>query len=164
MKAWGYAFGALCSVHIAGPLMAQQSSYSPVQTQSCLSNLPAGTSISSCAGRSADACIEKDGASTIAISQCVNSEVNAWTLLMGQTYAAALRRAEQADAEMNGFGDSQHEALQGTQSTWTFYSDAVCEFERSKFGGGSGGGPAALYCMLNMTAARTEWLAQSFEY
>ena len=38
------------------------------------------------------------------------------------------------------------------QRKWIDFRDAACAFEASKWGGGTGGGPAATQCHLTLTA------------
>ena len=43
---------------------------------------------------------------------------------------------------------------------WIGYRDATCDYERSQWGGGTGGGPATLGCLMRLTGEQTLYLEQ----
>jgi uncharacterized protein YecT (DUF1311 family) len=70
---------------------------------------------------------------------------------------------EATDAELKELGlaePSTSAALRDMQRTWIAYRDAACAYERSQWGGGTGGGPATADCLMRMTAAQALALEQ----
>ncbi|MEO0774677.1 MAG: lysozyme inhibitor LprI family protein, partial [Pseudomonadota bacterium] len=69
-----------------------------------------------------------------------------------------------SDAEMASIGASvasQEEALRAMQRAWIAYRDATCDYEYSQWGGGTGGGPALIGCIMRETGEQTLYLLAS---
>ena len=49
-------------------------------------------------------------------------------------------------------------ALRAMQRAWIGFRDATCDYERSLWGGGTGGGPATAACLMRMTGEQTLYL------
>lgn len=118
----------------------------------------------SCVGLASDACMDMPGGyTTVGMSECVNSEYQFWDRRLNQTYQTVLSDAEKMDQEMADLGsaaEKQVPYLREMQRNWIAYRDAACQFERSRWGGGTGGGPASANCMLRLTADQVFWLQQ----
>ncbi|AGI67720.1 putative DUF1311 family protein [Octadecabacter antarcticus 307] len=115
------------------PAFAQNIDYEPKIRSSCLD----GTGEADCAtciGQVVDACIQTDaGSSTVGIGMCISSE---W---------------QQLDDRLNA-------AYQDIQRGWIVYRDTACDWEMVQWGGGTGGGPASVACMMRLTAQQTLFL------
>lgn len=110
----------------------------------------------SCVGVAAGVCMNAPGAySTAGMSYCLGQEYEHWDGLLNATYGKVMAEAKAADAEMKQIGsaaDPQAPLLKDMQLNWIAFRDAACLYERSKWGGGTGGGPASIQCMLDLTA------------
>ena len=74
---------------------------------------------------------------------------------LNAAYAQLLAEAEGTDAEMKTLGSAapaQVPALREMQRSWIAFRDAACGYEASRWGGGSGAGPAASACVMELTA------------
>ena len=56
----------------------------------------------------------------------------------------------------------QAEALRDMQRAWITFRDAACDYERSQWGGGTGGGPATLACLMRMTGEQALLLGAAY--
>lgn len=156
----------------AGPALAQDGA--PVAdtqiTEICLENADLrreqgdDPNWQSCVGLAADACMDQPGGdTTVGMSSCINSEYRFWDGKLNQTYQTVLSQAETMDQEMAELGsaaEKQVPYLREMQRNWIAYRDAACQFEGSRWGGGTGGGPAAGNCMLQLSAVQVFWLQQ----
>ncbi len=142
------------------PALAQSLTYSNDHTASCLE---AGSSLQekkACIGVSANACMEDSvgGFTTVAMGGCLNKELNWWDKRLNVAYNARMKGDKADDAQnladaMNA--PSKAKALRAMQRAWMSYRDTSCDYARAQFGGGTGGGPAAIGCLLTMTAEQT---------
>lgn len=141
----------------AAPAAAQDLIFSPNATESCLAS---GADFRSCIGRSAEACMNDTpgGWSTVGMGGCYDRERQWWDARLNTSYGFAMEHARKADADNGGFGPSQAEALRDMQRAWITFRDRRCDYERSQWGGGTGGGPAALACLMTETAEQTWYL------
>ncbi|MBU3030710.1 DUF1311 domain-containing protein [Paracoccus sp. XHP0099] len=116
----------------------------------------------SCIGVAADPCINTPGTySTAGTTYCLGQELDHWDGLLNGAYQAVMTEAEATDAEMAELGSAapaQAPLLREMQRSWVAYRDAACDYERSRWGGGSGGGPASVQCALTLTARQYLWL------
>lgn len=116
----------------------------------------------SCIGVAADPCMNAPGAySTVGMGYCLSRELDHWDALLNDSYQAVLAQAEAADAEMAEFGSAAAEQaplLRAMQRSWISYRDAACSYEGSRWGGGTGAGPAGTQCALTLTARQYLWL------
>lgn len=109
-----------------------------------------------CAGRASRACMDMPGGdTTVGMSHCIGLELKLWDTRLNGTYQALMADARAADAEMAAMGSAapaQAPALQQAQRDWMVFRDAACTYEETRWGGGSGGGPAAAHCAMVLTA------------
>ncbi|WP_379140389.1 lysozyme inhibitor LprI family protein [Paracoccus pacificus] len=109
-----------------------------------------------CIGRAANRCMETpEGGTTVGTSYCLKQELDRWDLMLNEAYGAALTEAEATDAEMKELGSAapqQAPLLRDMQRKWIAFRDVACAYEESKWGGGSGGGPASVQCAMKLTA------------
>jgi uncharacterized protein YecT (DUF1311 family) len=146
------------AVLLAPPATAQDDfAFSPDATENCLSALVEGDDPRACFGRAAEACMQANegGDTTVGTSACLGRELDWWD---GRLNAAFVRLKEataafDADmAELGSAAESQTDALVAMQRAWMGFRDAACSFEATKWGGGTGGGPAYAACALALTA------------
>lgn len=142
---------------------AQDLRYSDQASQSCVDQAGTPEAKRSCIGSSASACMDAtaDGSTTIGMMQCLDEEHAYWDARLNQVYKNVRADAKADDAEMAEIGSSAPKmapALRDMQRAWIAYRDATCDFELSQWGGGSGGGPAILSCMLQMTGEQAIYL------
>jgi uncharacterized protein YecT (DUF1311 family) len=146
----------------AGPSAAQDVVFSPAATLSCLSATPAENR-ETCIGLAAQRCIEATpgGYSTVGMSACLGAELDWWDARLNAAYRSVMAEARAMDAEAPDYAPKQAEALRDMQRAWIPFRDAKCAYERSQWGGGTGGGPATLGCLLHETAEQTLHLENS---
>ena len=140
---------------LAFPAGAQTLEYSPEATETCLQDGRAAD----CIGASAKVCIEApDGYTTVGMGYCLDQELKWWDARLNEVYGR-LREADRADdAEMKELSSNIPEkapALRDMQRAWIPFRDALCDYERVQWGGGSGSGPATLQCLMEETARQT---------
>ncbi len=153
------------ALFFGAPVLAQNVTYSNAETKACLATVPQGGDAMACAGLSAQTCMNTTagGYSTVMMTSCLDRELTFWDDLLNANYRAALARAEQADAGNAGFtAPSQAKALREMQRAWIPFRDAACNYARSQWGGGTGGGPAALACLMDRTARQAILLGERF--
>lgn len=129
-------------------------------TEACLATAR-GTARRDCIGASAGACMEANmlGATTVGMAGCADKELSWWDARLNSAYAALMAHERKADAEFAApYAPSRAEALRDMQRAWIVWRDATCAYERSLWGGGSGGGPATVMCVLHLTAEQTFYL------
>ncbi|WP_299814238.1 lysozyme inhibitor LprI family protein [uncultured Jannaschia sp.] len=153
---------AIPLMFLAWPAAAQDVVFDAFATESCLAtDAPA----ESCVGLAADACMRatEGGDTTVGMGTCLAGEVAYWDDRLNAAYDALRVRTRVIDAESADYGHagpSQSEALQAMQRAWIPFRDAACAYERSKWGGGSGQGPAGAACLLRQTARQALALEQ----
>lgn len=117
-----------------------------------------------CIGLAANACMEQPGGfSTYGMSACLGLEYDLWDGLLNDHYREVMAQSGAMDdemAEMGSAAEAQAPALRDAQRRWIAWRDAACTFERSRWGGGTGAGPAGVQCMLTLTARQALWLDQ----
>lgn len=150
---------AACLILAAGGAQAQDIAFSIAGTQACIAE---GYDPQSCAGTSANDCMESPGGySTVGMGYCLEQEWLYWDERLNTAYTALRADLADMDREMQEYGSnapSQADALREMQRAWIPFRDATCDFERSQWGGGTGGGPATIACLLQMTARQTLYL------
>lgn len=138
------------------PALAQQMIYSDEHSESCLQAGQSQQEREACIGVSANACMEdtEGGFSTAGMVSCLSLELDYWDRRLNAAYRDLMRREKADDAEF-GAGQngvpSKAKALRAMQRAWIPYRDASCAYARAQWGGGTGGGPAELSCLLQMT-------------
>ena len=136
---------------------AQEMVYSPAATEACFADIAEGQNPESCIGVSALVCMDANegGLSTVGMGGCLNRELEYWDARLNDVYHRVRAAAKATDAEMQEIGSSvasQADAMRDMQRAWIAYRDTTCEYERTMWGGGTGGGPATVACHMKLTA------------
>ena len=139
---------------------AQELNFSPALTKLCFSE---ATDKQQCIGLSAEACMEvsEGGFSTVGMGGCLEQELNWWDAMLNRSYQHLMtqEKADDAEAKSDGFtAPSKTDALKAMQRAWIPHRDATCDYEMSQWGGGTGGGPAILACLMRLTGEQTIYL------
>jgi len=118
-----------------------------------------------CAGLAASQCMERSegGYTTAGMATCADRELQWWDARLNTTYKKLRARFLAYDADKPDYAPSQSDALREMQRAWIPYRDALCAFEASEWGGGTGAGPAAVGCHLHETARQTLYLEQRYQ-
>ncbi len=149
----------------AGPALAQDAQFSPAPIEVCLSTSD-GAVRADCVGFAAMACMEEpERQSTAGMTGCLGGELRYWE----ERVNAAFERLKEAqktvegDVAVNGSSASKPaEALRDMQCAWMDWSAASWLCTGSRWGGGSGSGPAANECAMHMTVAQAMMLDDRF--
>ncbi|MFZ3581311.1 lysozyme inhibitor LprI family protein [Loktanella sp. DJP18] len=159
MQIWGH--GALLVLICGWPMAvaAQDVVFDPVITTNCMADVD-GAARLDCVGAAAGVCMTETpgGDSTVGMGACLDREFQFWDGALNAAYGdlMTLYKANDAEAEAGGWNaPRQVPALQAMQRAWIAYRDARCDFERAKWGGGTGGGPATAQCLMTVTAEQT---------
>jgi uncharacterized protein YecT (DUF1311 family) len=160
-------YGIALAIIFAPPVMAQDLVYSDDAVSDCLGS-EAPREGASCAGASAAACMADTPGSdtTVGMGGCFDREWQFWDGELNEAYGALMMVYLDSDAEAAAGGwnaPSQVEALRAMQRAWITYRDARCDFERSQWGGGTGGGPATVACLMDVTAEQTILLRDAMD-
>lgn len=155
----------MATLLLAGPVAAQDLIYSDDATRACLAAAPDSVAQEACIGRSADACMGANdvGGTTVGMGGCLDRELQFWDGLLNTYYQTAIERAKRMDAETrqyNAAAAAVEDTLRRMQRAWIPFRDASCDFERAQWGGGSGGGPATLGCLMEMTGEQALMLGR----
>lgn len=114
------------------------------------------SSRSNCIGRAAEACMAEPGtSSTVGMTECLGLELTWWDHRLNRAYALLMELERESGAELRAVASAASdpaEALRDMQRAWIGWRDAACFYERSQWGGGTGGGPAYQDCAMRMTA------------
>jgi uncharacterized protein YecT (DUF1311 family) len=149
---------ALLVALAAAPAAGQELPFSTEPTESCLAAAADRPARDACVGRSADACTDTpDGSTTVGMGFCYGKELAFWDTRLNAAYGALMAIEEAGDAELKEYeptAPSPAAALGDMQRAWIGYRDAACDYERSQWGGGTGGGPATADCLMRLTAAQ----------
>lgn len=148
---------------LAVPAAAQDLIFSPAETETCIAEAPGAEA--SCIGASAQACMldTPGGSSTAAMSGCLERERLYWDARLNAAYQARLAEAQAADLDAKTYGYSappREPALRAMQRAWIAFRDARCAWAASLWGGGTGGGPAAVGCAMQTTGEQALYLEQ----
>ncbi|MDE9449370.1 DUF1311 domain-containing protein [Aliiroseovarius sp. Z3] len=148
---------AIASLFLSLPAPAQDMTYSFHPTTDCLSAIGDDGDPMRCVGSAANYCMEatEGGLSTVGTSTCLGLEYEDWDRRLNRAYGLLMTRLKAEDEEMATLGSAapkQAPALLAMQRAWITFRDASCDYERTKWGGGTGGGPASVACMLHQTA------------
>ncbi|WP_035025710.1 lysozyme inhibitor LprI family protein [Gemmobacter nectariphilus] len=138
---------------LPAPALAQEMRFSPALTEACL----AAGADEGCAGRAADACMADNpgGGSTVGMGFCLENERVWWDDRLNAAYKALSSIHNRQDAGARAAGDPQvnrQQSLREMQRAWIGWRDAACAYEAAQWGGGTGAGPAALSCLMEITA------------
>ncbi|MFQ6547856.1 lysozyme inhibitor LprI family protein [Aestuariibius sp. 2305UL40-4] len=149
---------------LAAPLAAQEIDFDIAPVEACLLEAPDKRS---CVGLAAETCAETpDGGTTVGLGFCYGRELDWWDARLNVAYQDLLAQKRELDAEMEEIGatvPSQADALQAMQRAWIAYRDATCDYERSLWGGGTGGGPATSACLMRETGEQALYLEAGLE-
>lgn len=164
------ALGAALALAAAALAQDQQDgpAFDAALLEQCLSDSSRGDGATdareSCIGAAADPCMDSDdGSTTVGMSVCLGNELDLWDAKLNEAYREVMAQSEETDKSMTEMGSAaEKEAplLRDMQRHWIAFRDAACGYERSRWGGGSGGGPAGLHCALTLTARQYLWLDQ----
>lgn len=151
------AFSTGVAASGGAPAAPDVAGFSPRATETCLAQMVDNQDPDSCVGASAEHCMETTdgGWSTYGMGQCLDQERAYWDARLNAAYKEVRSKRQATDAEMKELGSSapnQGEALLAMQRAWITFRDASCDYERSLWGGGTGGGPATVSCLMSMTA------------
>ena len=141
---------------VAAPVFAQDIDYSDASTEACLQEALGPSERHACIGASANQCTIKTpgGSATVVVGACFDRELQFWDARLNEVYAQL--RAQQADME-----PARNANLQAMQRAWITYRDARCDYELVQWGGGTGGIPALIACLMQSTAEQVFVLEQS---
>ncbi|MEL7253102.1 MAG: lysozyme inhibitor LprI family protein [Pseudomonadota bacterium] len=153
-------------VLLAVPAVAQEVNFSTAATEGCLAVTQGFEAQRACIGASAEVCMRDTvgGQSTYGMGGCLSAEADYWDAQLNTAYGQVIAAARASDAEMASIGASvasQEEALRAMQRAWIAYRDATCDYEYSQWGGGTGGGPALIGCIMRETGEQTLYLLAS---
>ncbi|MEM8980761.1 MAG: lysozyme inhibitor LprI family protein [Pseudomonadota bacterium] len=148
----GSLFCVGCSVlFLALPGKAQDFVFEPSLLDTCL----AEGSEDLCIGVAARACIAgPGGTTTVGLGYCFDQELSLWDGLLNRRYQALRQRAQSHDEALDeaSFAPKIAPQLLAMQRAWLAFRAETCAFERVLWGGGTGGGPAMLNCLMEETA------------
>lgn len=139
------------------PAIAQyQPQFSAAPTLSCLAGATELPAMEACIGMAATLCMNSHqaGYTTVGMGYCLDQELSFWDDRLNAAYGQVMARDKAVDAEMKDLGSaapSLAEALRAMQRAWIPFRDASCDYERAQWGGGTGGGPATLSCLMYAT-------------
>lgn len=142
---------------LATPALADDGpSYDPKVLAACLDRTAGDTGNTRvCIGEASTACMAGPGGdTTVGMVDCLAAETKDWDALLNREYARVLKGAEAADAELAGLGSAADPAapmLKAAQRAWIAFRDSSCRYAAATFQGGTGGGPAAQGCMMQLT-------------
>ncbi len=152
------AFVFLAVIAASGASVAQdEPRFTAVPIESCLSGAGDREARLRCIGLGASACMEthESGFTTVGMGFCTDAELGFWDSRLNAAYKQLMAKSKASDAEMKELGatvPSLAETLREMQRAWIPFRDAACDYERAQWGNGTGGGPAALACLMDETA------------
>ena len=146
---------------------AQDIAFTPEPTESCLSGAEGMVERLACVGRAAKTCIDTpNGYSTVGMSFCYSREADYWDDRLNGTFARLMVAERAVLEEMREIGATVPDApaaLRGMQRAWIGYRDALCGYDYTTWGGGTGGGPAYAACLMQETGRQTLLLETRLE-
>lgn len=153
------ALALLCCLPSAA--LAQFVNFDIAPTAECL----AQERSNSCIGRAANACMENSetGYSTNGMSTCTDQEMAWWDDRLNAIYRESIEKLTALDTESPEYAPAQADALKNMQRAWIPFRDAKCEFVATEWMGGSGAGPATIWCLMDETARQALYLEQRAE-
>lgn len=148
---------ALALALAASPAAAQDMVFDGARIDACRA---AGGDPKACIGVEAERCMSETmgGTSTAGMSACLGLELDWWDARLNEVYREVRAAARDMDATAGDYAPSQADALLEMQRAWIAFRDGRCAYERSWWGGGTGGGPAGVGCLMQMTAEQAIYL------
>lgn len=147
---------------LAIPAAAQDLNFNIGPTLACLGRAQTDApGDPSCIGTAAEVCMEvtPGGFSTVGMAGCIDRELQYWDARLNDSYQLLRQTHKAADRDMAGTGvPSMELALRDMQRAWITFRDATCDYERSLWGGGTGGGPATVGCLMRLTGQQALYL------
>lgn len=158
------ACGAL--VAASGPAVSQDLVFDPGALSQCVAGADTPVAAETCIGIASGTCMERTqgGYSTVGMAGCLDAELGWWDAMLNVEYKRLIAEHKITDAEMADAGHPavpMAAALRDMQRAWIGYRDAACAYEAAQWGGGTGAGPAALGCLLQVTAEQAISLSYS---
>ncbi|MFN3970458.1 MAG: lysozyme inhibitor LprI family protein [Gemmobacter sp.] len=152
----------------AQPAAAQDPRFSPRAALECLGANAGSPEARACIGLSASDCMETTpmGGTTIGMGFCLDAELSLWDGRLNAAYRDLMAQNRARDAETRTYGGNappMADALRGMQRAWIAFRDARCDYERSQWGGGTGGGPATYACLMQMTGEQALYLEATLQ-
>ena len=154
---------------VAGPIgaTAQDIAFVPEPTESCLAAAEGMPDRLACIGRAAQVCIDTpDGYTTVGMGFCYSREADYWDDRLNGAFARLMSVERAMLDEMREIGATVPDApaaLRGMQRAWIGYRDALCGYDYTTWGGGTGGGPAFAACLMQETGRQTLLLETRLE-
>lgn len=141
---------------LAAPALAQDPpQYDPMALEQCLADKTTLAERETCVGIPSGRCMQSPGGDTTAgMVHCLGVETAQWDDRLNRAYAALLAREEMDDealARLQSAAEPAAPALREMQRAWIAFRDASCKYEAALWQGGSGAGPAANACALDLT-------------
>lgn len=145
----------VAAVLAAGSAGGQEVSFDIGPTEACLAAAQGAAQAEACIGAAANACMATpDGSTTVGMGYCLDQEWQYWDGRLNRAYGDLMKRHKADDADMASMGaavPSLAAGLKAMQRAWIPFRDAACDYERAQWGGGTGGGPATLGCLMLLT-------------
>ena len=115
-----------------------------------------------CVGKSANACMDASsmGYSTLGMNECTDRELNWWDARLNEVYRETRDFCRSQMDEASDFATTRIDALKVMQLAWIDFRDAKCAFVATEWAGGSGAGPAKLWCLMEETARQELYLEE----
>jgi len=137
-------------------------------TKSCLRDAATDSERRDCIGAAASQCMSATatGTSTYGMGACIVMEGEWWDKQLNTVYGALMAREKADDVESSAMSENiplRAPALRDMQKAWITFRDLTCAYERSLFGGGTGGGPASANCFMHLTAEQTLYLQSGLQ-
>lgn len=160
------ALAGLTGIFLTGAALAETKDmpdYNPETLDSCLDSKTGREERASCIGAASDECMsDAKGQTTVGMVQCLSLETESWDSKLNQTYKTLMAEQVAADKSLRDLGSAQpaeREAkLRSMQKAWITYRDSACAFDAAQWDGGSGSGPSAATCMLELTGQQALYL------
>ena len=154
-------FAVFCATMVWGGMAgAQELAFDPGATEDCLDQADwTEAPPYSCIGEAADQCMStSDGSSTVGMGYCLDAEWQWWDARLNRVYGELMQQnkaMDAANAETEANLPSLAENLKAMQRAWIPFRDAACDYEMAQWGGGTGGGPALVGCLMMETGRQT---------
>ena len=148
-------FGGAAVVISGAAARAQDVVFSMQETEACIARYSAGSGAGYCVGKSAERCIDQSdrGLTTMVHVECFGLELEAWDQRLNAAYTHLMAQERADDA-------AGAKALRDMQRAWLKFAQTRCDYESAPWVGGTGIGPAAQKCWMEMTGRQALFLEQ----